>query len=60
MDKLYTAQQVADRYSVPLPTVWRWIREKKLVAIRPGKEYRIREADLLAFEESSATRKTTA
>lgn len=60
MEKLYTAQQVADRYSVPIASVWRWIRNGKLVAIRPGKEYRIKEADLMAFEDSSKTGQNTA
>ena len=60
MDKLYTAQEIADRYGVPLTSVWKWIRTKKLVAIRPGKEYRIREADLIAFEEASRTKRDTA
>lgn len=56
MEKLYTCEEVADRYSVKAITVWDWIRKKKLSAIRIGKSYRVKESDLLEFEKS---RKTT-
>lgn len=50
MDNLYTCEQVANRYSVKKMTVWEWIRKGKLPAIKLGKEYRVREGDLQAFE----------
>ena len=56
MEKLYTCEEVAERYSVKAITVWDWIRKKKLSAIRIGKSYRVKESDLLEFEKS---RKTT-
>lgn len=55
MEKYLNCQQVADRYSVKLITVWDWIRKKKLPAIKIGKEYRIRVSDLERFEESRRT-----
>lgn len=55
MDKMYTTLQVAEHFNVPLVTVQKWIREGKLPAYRPGKEYRIKESDLLAFEQASKT-----
>lgn len=51
----YTCKEVAERYGVKVITVWDWIRLKKLNAINLGKEYRISEDDLHAFEESRKT-----
>lgn len=60
LDKLYNCQEVADRYGVKIITVWDWIRKKKLPAIKIGKEYRIREADLLLTEERNTVSEYTA
>ena len=40
---------IADELGVDVQTVRRWIQSGKLKAFRPGKEYRIREADLEEF-----------
>ena len=58
MSKLFTCEEVAERYGVQIITVWDWIRKKKLPAIKIGKSYRIREDDLLKYEEASRTVKT--
>ena len=50
MEKFYTCRQVADYYGVKIKTVWNWVRLKKIKAVKIGKSYRFREADLLAFE----------
>lgn len=55
MTDLYTCKQVAERYGVKTLTVWDWIRNKKLAAIRIGKAYRITGDDLKAFENSCRT-----
>ena len=55
MTKLYTCEQVAERYGVKTLTVWDWIRNKKLAAIKIGKSYRVTDADLTAFEEANRT-----
>lgn len=55
LEDLYTCDEVATRYSVKPSTVWSWIRNKKLPAIRTGNGYRIRESDLKAFEEERMT-----
>ena len=55
MAELYTCQQVAARYKVEVLTVWDWIRKKKLPAIKIGRDYRISETDLKAFEEAHRT-----
>lgn len=55
MSKMYTCEEVAERYSVKVITVWDWIRKKKLNAIKLGREYRISEHDLIQFEEERRT-----
>nr|DAE90798.1 MAG TPA: helix-turn-helix domain protein [Caudoviricetes sp.]DAM96662.1 MAG TPA: helix-turn-helix domain protein [Bacteriophage sp.]DAO05025.1 MAG TPA: helix-turn-helix domain protein [Bacteriophage sp.]DAQ34602.1 MAG TPA: helix-turn-helix domain protein [Caudoviricetes sp.]DAY96823.1 MAG TPA: helix-turn-helix domain protein [Caudoviricetes sp.] len=49
---MFTCEEVAERYKVKVITVWEWIRQKKLGAIKLGREYRITEDDLVAFEDS--------
>ena len=41
--------EAAERLGVSVYTVRRWIKDGRLKAFRPGKEYRIREADLEEF-----------
>jgi excisionase family DNA binding protein len=54
MEKMLTAQEVAERYNVKVESVWRWIRSGRLPAISLTKRnYRIRPADLEAFEHKS-------
>lgn len=56
MSELYTCEDVANRYKVKVITVWDWIRKGKLNAMKLGRDYRISEDDLHAFENE---RKTT-
>ncbi len=51
MEKLFTCEDIATRYGVAISTVWKWIREKKLIAIRIEKNYRVTESELLRFEK---------
>ncbi len=55
MSQMFTCEEVAERYKVKVITVWDWIRKKKLPAIKLGREYRISEEDLSAFEKSIRT-----
>ncbi len=55
MGKLFTCEEVAERYSVKVITVWDWIRKKKLPAIKIGKSYRISEEELQRYEELAKT-----
>ena len=57
MEKLLTCEQVAERYSVKVITVWEWIRSKKLPAVKlaGGKTYRVRPEDLETFERQYKT-----
>lgn len=52
LTQMFTCEEVAERYKVKVITVWEWIRQKKLGAIKLGREYRITEDDLVAFEDS--------
>lgn len=51
MDKqqYYTIQEIAEQLKVAYLTVYRWIKEGKLEAVRAGKQYRIRQSDLDKF-----------
>ena len=55
MSQMFTCEEVAERYKVKVITVWEWIRQKKLGAIKLGREYRVSEDDLKAFEDSCRT-----
>lgn len=55
MDNFFTCEEIASRYKVEVSTVWAWIREKKLCAVKVGREYRIRESDLVEFEKRNET-----
>lgn len=62
MEKLLTTEQVAERHSVKISTVWDWIRAGKLPAIKigggpeGGGRYRIRPEDLADFEKLLGTK----
>lgn len=60
MEKCYNCVQVAERYGVKKMTVWSWIRDKKLNAIRAGKGYSIRPEDLREYEEARSTKRNGA
>ena len=54
-DRLWTVAEAADHMRVSNMTVYRLIRGGQLPAIRVGKNYRIRGADLGAYLRSSTT-----
>lgn len=55
MAKFYSCDEVAERYSVQVITVWDWIRKKKLPALKIGREYRVSDDDLKFFENKCRT-----
>lgn len=55
MEKLYSCEDVANRYGVKVETVWAWIRENRLPAVKIGKSYRVKEIDLVTFEKENQT-----
>jgi excisionase family DNA binding protein len=48
-EELLSLSEAAERLGVSIYTVRRWIKDGKLRAFRPGKEYRVQEADLEEF-----------
>jgi excisionase family DNA binding protein len=54
-DKYYTPQEVAALLQVDKVTVYRWIRAKRLGAIRVGNQYRIAKAALKRFVDEGST-----
>ena len=55
MGKFYTSEQVTELLQLNIQTVRKYIRQKKLIAYRFGKEYRISEEDLKNFIEARKT-----
>ena len=53
MDKYYTCEEVAEIYKVKVKTVWSWVKSGKLPAVKLGRYIRIRQSDLLRFEQES-------
>ncbi|HVM18784.1 MAG TPA: helix-turn-helix domain-containing protein [Egibacteraceae bacterium] len=54
-DRLLTVAEVADHMRVSNMTVYRLIKSGTLPALRVGKNYRIRSADLAAYLDASVT-----
>lgn len=50
-EEYYTIEEVAEMLKVVYLTVYRWIQEKKLIAYKAGKQYRIKKQDLDKFIE---------
>jgi len=48
-DQYYSIEEVAKMLKVAYLTVYRWVRAKKLLAVKAGKQYRIKKADLDLF-----------
>ena len=50
-----SVEDIAKELNVPLDTVRGWIRNKRLPAYRPGREYRVKREDLVKFLENRRT-----
>lgn len=48
-DQFYSIEEVSKMLKVAYLTVYRWIRAKKLMAYKAGKQYRIKKEDLDRF-----------
>lgn len=48
-EQYYSIEEVSKLLKVAYLTVYRWIKAKKLKAIKAGKQYRIRKSDLEMF-----------
>lgn len=60
MDKLFTADEVADYLRVDRNTIYIWCREGLLPCVKLGKEWRITQADLEIFLARKRRQQTTA
>jgi len=45
----YSIEEIAKKLKVAYLTVYRWIQAEKLVALKAGKQYRIKKQDLDDF-----------
>lgn len=52
----YKTETVAKMLGVNVMTIYRYIKAKKIVAYKIGKEYRIKKVDYEAFLESVKTK----
>lgn len=48
-EQYYSIEEVAKTLKVAYLTVYRWVRAGKLVALKAGKQYRIKKEDLNTF-----------
>lgn len=55
MDQYYTIEQVAQKLQVHRMTIWRYIKAKRLKAVKLGKVYRVSENDLMIFIKANQT-----
>jgi excisionase family DNA binding protein len=55
-DRFLSLEDVAERLQVSDRTVRRWVKDGKLDAYKPGREWRIRPSDLEDFLESRKVR----
>lgn len=53
MDNYYTPQEIAEKFKVKINTVYKWIREGKLKAIKVGDLWRISESEIKHFIEDN-------
>lgn len=59
MPKYYTCEEIAERYRVKTATVWGWIRNGRLSAIRIGGLYRVTEDAMRQFEGRDVEKEDT-
>ena len=52
-EQYYSIEEVAQMLKVAYLTVYRWIRARKLKALKAGKQYRITKVELNSFLENN-------
>jgi excisionase family DNA binding protein len=55
-DEWLTLAQIADELQLHIETVREWVRTKRLIAYRVGRDYRVKRTDLDKFLEERRTR----
>jgi excisionase family DNA binding protein len=56
MDKIFTPKEVAEYLKIKEKTVKDYLREGKLGGFKTGKEWRVRERDIIMFMESGGVK----
>lgn len=56
METIYTPKEVAERLKLHPETIARRIRDKSLRSYKVGREWRIKESDLMEFIERESNR----
>lgn len=51
-DEYYSIDDVSKMLKVAYLTVYRWVQSKKLMAVKAGKQYRIKKVDLDNFTKN--------
>lgn len=54
--EFYRAEELAERLSVNIMTIYRYIKAKKLTAYKIGKEFRIKKEDFEKFLDKVKTK----
>jgi excisionase family DNA binding protein len=52
MENYYTPQEIAERLKIDIRTLYRWIREGRLKAVKIGHFWRVAESELKRFLQS--------
>lgn len=53
-ETFYTLEEIAEKLKVSYMTVYRWVKDGKLKAVKAGKQYRVRSSELDKFLELSS------
>ena len=48
-DQYYSIEEIAKMLKVAYLTVYRWVKKKMLIALKAGKQYRVKKEDLDRF-----------
>ncbi len=48
-DQYYSIEEIAKMLKVAYLTVYRWVQKKMLIALKAGKQYRVKKEDLDRF-----------
>jgi excisionase family DNA binding protein len=59
MERLYTIEQAAELLQHSPRTVREWLRTRKLIGVKTGREWRIRAEDLHAFIQDNLSHSLT-
>lgn len=53
-DIFYTLEEIAQKLRVSYMTMYRWVKDGKLKAVKAGKQYRVKQSELDKFLEDQS------